>query len=237
MERVEEATFYHPKIKEWPEEERPREKMFKLGPAVLTDAELLALIIESGVRGITSLDLAKRLLVEYGSLRNLSVSGAVEWKRMKGIGPARSARMRAAFEIGRRIEIGSKEPRTRVQSPQDLVQRLQPQMRVLKHEVFQTALLDSANMLLRIETVSQGILNASVVHPREVFKPAVDYLAAAIILVHNHPSGDARPSSEDRDVTSQMMKAGNVMGIPVLDHLIIAANDYYSFAQEGLLKS
>jgi DNA repair protein RadC len=236
MEKVREPAFYHSKIKAWPESERPREKLSRYGPAVLTDAELLALLIESGTRGITALDLARRLLVQYGSLKRLSISGGMEWQRMKGIGSARSARLRAAFEIGRRIETDVREVRTRIHSPEDLVRRLQPRMRALKHEVFQTALLDSANSLIRIETVSRGILNASVVHPREVFKPAVDHLAAAVILVHNHPSGDTRPSGEDRTVTTQMVKAGVVMGIPILDHLIIAASGYFSFAQEGLLK-
>ena len=210
--------------------------MIRLGPSILTDAELLALIIESGTQGVTALDLAKRLLVEYGSLKQLSMGGAAEWTRFKGIGVARSARMRAAFEIGRRIEMDDGIVRPRIQSPEALVRRLQPEMRALKHEVFRTALLDSGNVLMHVETISKGILNASLVHPREVFKVAVDHLAAAVILIHNHPSGDARPSSEDRSVTSQMVKAGVVMGIPVLDHLIITETDYYSFAQEGLLK-
>jgi DNA repair protein RadC len=234
--KVKETSFYHTKIKEWPEEERPREKLLALGPQALTDAELLALVIESGTGGITALDLAKRLLVEHECLSELASKGVAELTRMKGIGPARGARVLAALEVGRRIESGKKRTRVKVNSPEDAVAYIQPSIRGLKKEVFKAILLDSGNKIIRDVTVSQGTLNASIVHPREVFKAAVDYLAAGVILVHNHPSGEAAPSMEDRKVTAQFVKAGEVMGIPILDHIILAGNVYFSFAKEGLLK-
>lgn len=236
IDKVKETSFYHTKIKEWPEEERPREKLLALGPQALTDAELLALVIESGTGGITALDLAKRLLVEHESLSELASKGVAELARMKGIGPARGARFLAALEVGRRIDSGKKKARVKVNSPEDVVGYILPSVRGLKKEVFKAILLDSGNKIIRDVTVSQGTLNASIVHPREVFKPAVDYLAAGVILVHNHPSGEAAPSVEDRKVTTQFLKASEVMGIPVLDHIILAGNAYFSFAKEGLLK-
>lgn len=236
VEKVKETSFYHTRIKEWPEEERPREKLLKLGPQVLSDAELLALLIESGTDGITAVDLAKRLLVEHKNLKVLASKAVVEFTRMKGIGPARGARLLAAFEVGRRIEMNSEEKGVKLSSPDCVARFYLPEFRGLKREIFKAVLLDSGNKIIRDVTISQGTLNASVVHPREVFKAAVDYLAAGILLLHNHPSGEASPSEEDRKITSQLMKASEVMGIPVLDHIILAGGRYFSFAKEGLLK-
>jgi DNA repair protein RadC len=236
VKKVKETSFYHTRIKEWPEEERPREKLLKLGPQVLSDAELLALLIESGTDGITAVDLAKRLLVEHKNLKVLASKGVVEFTRMKGIGPARGARLLAAFEVGRRIEMNSEEKEVKLNSPDCVARLYLPEFRGLKKEIFKAVLLDSGNKIIRDVTISQGTLNASVVHPREVFKAAVDYLAAGILLLHNHPSGEASPSKEDRNITSQLMKASEVMGIPILDHIILAGDRYFSFAKEGLLK-
>jgi len=236
VEKVKETSFYHTRIKEWPEDERPREKLLKLGPQFLSDAELLALLIGSGTNGITAVDLAKRLLVEHKTLATLASKEVVELIRMKGIGPASGARILAAFEIGRRIEIGQGKKKIKINSPDDVVKFYLPMLRGLKKEIFKVILLDSGNKIIRDVTISQGTLNASLVHPREVFKAAIDYLAAGIILLHNHPSGESAPSMEDRKITSQLIKAGEVMGIPVLDHIIIAENNYFSFGKEGLLK-
>lgn len=235
-DRVEEAAFYHTKIKEWPEEERPREKLLAAGPQSLSDAELLALLIESGTGGVTALDVARRLLVENQHLAGLAEKGAAELVRMKGIGPARSARILAAFELGRRIEGGIPRKRVKVESPEEVVRTMRPGFRGLRNEVFKALLLDSGNKIIRDVVISRGTLNASVVHPREVFKTAVDHLAAGIILLHNHPSGEAVPSAEDRKVTEQMMRAGTLMGIPVLDHIIVTEDRFFSFARAGFLK-
>ena len=234
--KAQEASYYHTKIKEWPEEERPREKLLNFGPQHLSDAELLALLIESGTGGITAVDLAKRLLVEHEDLAELSSIGIVELSRMKGIGPARSARILAAFELGRRVEGGKGREGVRMTSPAEVAKFFSPEFRGLKKEIFKTVLLDSGNRIIRNVTVSQGTLNMSVVHPREVFKSAVDHLAAGIILLHNDPSGEPEPSQMDRQITRQLTEAGEVMGIPVVDHIILADNRYFSFAKEGLLK-
>ncbi len=235
-DKIKEAAFYHTKIKEWPEAERPREKLLTVGATSLSDAELLALLIESGTGGITALDLAKRLLVEHKRLSGLAAIGAAELGQFKGIGPARSARILAAIEIGRRI-LGEREDKApKIDSPDQLASMFLPRFRGAKKEVFKVVLLDGANRIIRDVTISEGTLNASLVHPREVFKEAVDKRAASVILMHNHPSGEAYPSEEDRRVTNQMVQAGEVLGIPVLDHLVLGETTHFSFTKEGLIK-
>ncbi len=233
---MKETSFYHTRIKEWPEDERPREKLLKLGPQALSNGELLALLIGSGTNGVTAVDLAKTLLVEHQNIKDLASKGIAELTRMKGIGPACGARILAAFEIGKRIEAGGDGKEVKIHSPEDIVQFARPEFRGVKKEIFRIILLNSGHKMIHTATISQGTLNASVVHPREVFKAAVDYLAAGIILLHNHPSGEPLPSQEDRKVTAQLVKAGELIGIPVLDHIIIAEHHYFSFAREGLLK-
>ena len=235
-EKVKDVAIYHSRIKDWPEDERPREKLIKFGPRYLSDSELLALLIGSGSSGITAVDMAKKLLKDKQNLMNLAASGIVELTRMKGIGSARGARILAAIELGRRIEKGSDEDRIRVKSPEEVVKHQLPEFRGLKKELFKVILLDSGNRIIRDVTITQGTLNASIVHPREVFKAAVDYLAAGIIIIHNHPSGEPIPSKEDRQVTLQLVQSGQIMGIPVLDHIIIAGSRFFSFSKEGLLK-
>lgn len=237
MDRVKEPAEYHLKIKDWPEDERPREKLLKHGSRSLSDAELLALLIGSGTGGATAVDVAKALLTKQGGLGVLGSRNVLEFSRMKGIGPARGAKLVAAFEIGRRAASGGSTKGARIQSPEDIVRLFGPVFRDLKSEMFKVILLDSANRILGDDLVTQGILNASLVHPREVFKCAVDRVAAGIVVMHNHPSGEPAPSSEDRAITAKLVGAGQVLGIPVLDHVILAGEGYFSFAQEGLLKS
>lgn len=232
---VSDVAYYHTKIKEWPEQERPREKLLQSGAQALSDAELLALFIGSGTGGVTAVDVAKRLLIEYQNLGALASVGAAELGRMKGIGPARAARILAAFELGRRVQGRVCESRPRIKTPSDVAERYAPQLRDLKRETFRVLLLDSGNRIIRDMIVSEGTLNASLVHAREVFKPAIDYLAAGVILLHNHPSGQARPSQEDREITRQLVQSGRIMGIPVMDHIIIAGEGYYSFAESRLI--
>ena len=235
VEKNRENQGYHPRIKDWPTEERPREKLYKHGPEVLSEAELLAILIGSGSDGITALDVAKRLLMDHQNLDTLSRSNFSELTRLKNIGFATAARLMATFEIGKRIEIGKSHLTTKILSPSDLVHYFQPAMRALKKEVFKVVLLDSGNRIIKDVNVTQGTLNASLVHPREVFKSAIDFLAAGIVLVHNHPSGDPFPSVQDKEITQQLVQTGKVMGIPVLDHLIIADSEYFSFANHGMI--
>ncbi len=234
--KIREQAFYHTSIRDWPESERPREKLIRWGPQVLSDAELLALLIGSGTGGINALDLGKRLLVEYKHLSVLATKNLSEFTRFKGIGAARAARLFAAFELARRMDTDVVSKGIKIRSPEDVVKYLIPRLRGLKVEIFRILMLDSGNKVIGEKVISQGTLNASLVHPREVFKAAIDILAAGIILVHNHPSGEARPSMEDREMTGQLVQAGKVMGIPVLDHLIVTDYEHFSFLKAGLIK-
>jgi DNA repair protein RadC len=231
-QKVKQTAFYHTKIKDWPEDERPREKLLKSGPESLSDAELLAVLIGSGTRAVTAVDLAKRLLVEHRSLSMMAAKGVRELCRMKGIGSARGARILAAFEIGRRAATAP-DTAVIVRSAEDIAALMMPRFRDVPRETFLAVLLDGANRVIQTVEISRGILNASLVHPREVFKEAVDHRAAAVIVVHNHPSGDPQPSTADENVTHQLVEAGKVLGIPVLDHLIIGRDRFYSFSKEG----
>lgn len=226
------SVHYHLRIKEWPEQERPREKMFSLGPRFLSDAELLAILIGSGTKNATALDIAKKMLVDYNGLTNVASKNTREITRLKGVGNARGARLLAAFEIGRRIE-SKTNYRQKFSCAKDVVQYYLPTLRHLKYEVFRAMLLDNGNKLIKDVEITKGTLNASLVHPREVFKEAIDHLAAGVIVIHNHPSGNINPSKEDIDVSYQLKKAGEIVGIPVIDHLIVAGDAYFSFADQG----
>ena len=228
-------SSYRTRIKEWPAEERPREKMLRFGSSSLSDAELLALLIGSGTGGATAVDIAKHFLVKHRHLNAVAGQTVHELARLKGIGPARASRIAAAFEIGRRVEAGGDYEGRKIRAPEDLVRYYGPRFRDLKQEIFSVVLLDSGQHILRDVQISSGTLNASLVHPREVFKPAIDHVAAGIVLIHNHPSGVASPSDEDRRITMQIKQAGDIVDIPVLDHIILAKNRFYSFAKEGLL--
>ena len=234
-EKVKELSYYHTRIKDWPESERPREKLMRRGVDALTDAELLAILIGSGTGKITAVDLAKRLLIEHKTLRGLAGKSVADLKKFKGIGSARAVSLVSAFELGRRLHSREDEKLDVVRSPQDVAARFIPKLRDLKKEVFLLLLLNSANGVIKEVIISEGNLNASVVHPREVFKAAIDELAAGVILVHNHPSGNRNPSREDIALTKQIVEAGKVVGIPVHDHIIVAGGVFTSFAEEGLI--
>ena len=224
-------------ISKWPAADRPRERMEDQGAAALSDSELIALLIGSGTRGATAVDLAQKLLVRFGGLPALAVAEFPELIRTRGIGAASSARLLAAFEMGRRVAAGSGTDPVIISAPRDVLAVYGPSLAALKTEVFQILLMNNGNQVIRRETLTKGTLNASIIHPREVFKSAVDYRSAGVILIHNHPSGNIRPSPEDRRVTRQLIKAGEIMGIPIIDHIIVAGNSYYSFAEEGGLNS
>lgn len=232
---VSELLHYHHRIKDWPEGERPREKLLNHGPETLSDAELLAILIGSGIGKTTALDLGKNLLIEHRSLRGLARTSPSDLRKVRGIGRARSVELVAAFELARRLQAEREERLATLRSPEDVASLFVPKLRDLKREVFYVILLNSANGLLKEVKISEGHLNASVVHPREVFKAAVDELAASVILVHNHPSGNPEPSAEDINVTKQIVEAGRVMSIEVLDHIIVAGNGFLSMAERGFV--
>lgn len=234
-DKIKEAGLYHSRIKDWPESERPREKVERHGASSLTDSELLAILIRAGTGTITAVDLAKSLLVKYGNLQELSSRSIGEFKRFKGIGSTKAVTLVAAFELGRRLAAETRPEKIRVNSPKSIAERYIPILESVKQEEFRVILLDTANNILGEQLVSKGSLNASIVHPREVFKKAITDSAAGLIVLHNHPSGNPEPSEEDKKVTSNLVKAGSIIGIEIVDHIIIAGLQYFSFAEHDLL--
>jgi DNA repair protein RadC len=232
-------------IKNWPEGERPREKLLQLGAQALSPAELLALIIGSGdaASGRSALDLGRELLVQFKSLRSLADASCAELQRVKGVGPAKSTCLKAALDLARRVGEADRvlESPTRFTSACQLIQHLNLkfEFRDRHREYFMALLLDGKNRIITRAQISEGSLNQSIVHPREVFNVAVRESAAAMILLHNHPTGDPAPSPEDLEVTRRLCEAGQLMGIKVLDHIIIGEGEdeqaYYSFADHGQL--
>jgi DNA repair protein RadC len=226
-----------PRIKEWPEDERPREKLLQRGPEALSEAELLALVLRTGDASSRSsaLDHARLLLQRFGSLRRLGTATISELCAIKGIGPAKAAELLAVFELARRFGRTPLRPGSRYSSPQEVFDHFHERLCDHRRERFIALLLDSKNRLLREVGISEGSLTASIVHPREVFAPVVRESAAAVLFVHNHPSGDPTPSSEDLEITRRLKEAGDLMGVRVLDHVIIGNENFVSLADRGLL--
>ena len=225
-------------IKNWPKEERPRERLRERGPEALSDAELLAILLVSGASntGLTALDCSRMLLQEHLNLRNLSRASSAELCRTPGVGPVKASRILAALEIGRRVVSQKRRMGTVFQISQDVFDSYSLKFRDARQEVFTVILLDSKNRYLGEETVALGSLNQSIVHPREVFRPAIQRAAASVILVHNHPSGDPGPSDEDVRVTQRLVEAGKLIGIRVLDHIIVGEGRYFSFFDQRRLE-
>lgn len=225
-------------IKDIPQEERPRERLLRYGAQVLSDAELLAVLIRTGTRSESALVLAQRILKGDGGKNGLTyvIDATVEeLSKIKGIGTAKAVQIKAAVELGRRISSYSGRQQVTITSPLDVKDLLMEEMRFLEKEHFKAILLNTKNHVISIEDISIGSLNSSIVHPREVFKPAIKRSSASVILVHNHPSGDPTPSREDIEVTSRLVNAGNVLGIAVLDHVIIGNNSILSLKEQGLM--
>ncbi|MCW8860576.1 MAG: DNA repair protein RadC [Deltaproteobacteria bacterium] len=225
------------RIKDWPADERPREKLLASGADKLTDAELLALIIRTGDSSSQSsaVDLARGLLSRFGSLRQLAAASISELCQQPGIGPAKAAEIQALFQIARRFGDNRLQPGQPYRSSQDAFLHFHERLCDYRKEVFLALLLDSKNRLIREVQISEGSLNASIVHPREVFAPVLKESAAAILFIHNHPSGDPTPSREDIDITKRLKNVGDIMGVRVLDHIIIGNGDYVSLADRGMM--
>jgi DNA repair protein RadC len=218
------------------EADRPRERLWSLGPAALTTAELVAILLGTGGAGSDVLEVAGRLLdVADGSLRRLARRPGAELLQANGVGPTKAARLLAAFELGARLAREERPPVLRIREPEDVARLFQSRLRDLQVEEFHLLALDSQSQVLREVLVTRGLLNSSLVHPREVFRAAIAEAAAGIIVVHNHPSGDPSPSAEDRAVTQQLAAAGRLLDLPLYDHLIIAGDRFVSFATAGLL--
>ncbi len=227
------------KIKDLPLDERPYEKLEKYGPDVLSNAELLAIIIRCGNRNETSVSLAQRLLMqdEEGRgpayLHNLSLE---QLRKLKGIGRVKAIQIKALMEFSKRVaSTFSNNGKIVIRCSSDVSRLLMEEMRHLKKEVFKTILVNTKNQLIKLVNVSIGSLSASIVHPREVFSEAVKAGASSVIFVHNHPSGDPEPSMEDIETTRKLVDAGNILGIKVLDHIIIGDGIYTSLKEKGLI--
>jgi DNA repair protein RadC len=222
-------------ISDWPEAERPRERLYHKGEEALADAELIAIQLGSGARGRSAVDVARELLAEYGSLGELASRDVAELARVRGVGRAKAVRLVAAFELTRRLRSRVLAARTSLGSPDEVYAAFGSLMEGLKKEVFRVALLDAQNRLLRDLVVSEGTLSASLVHPREVFKPAIVESAAAVILLHNHPSGDPTPSQEDLRLTRQLVDCARLLDLRVHDHVIIGQGRFVSLARQGAI--
>lgn len=220
-------------IKELPEETRPRERLLKLGVDALHERELIAVLLRTGSGKDNALELADRLLQYAEGTQGLRDISLQELTSLHGIGPGKAASLLAGMELGRRVhEVVGKEAIS-VADPQTVADHFSGGLRNLKKEEFWILLVDVKCKMIHKQQISVGTINQTIIHPREVFEPAVRRFARGIILVHNHPSGDPYPSKEDRQVTRRLMEAGNIMGIDVLDHIIIGRHDFYSLRQNG----
>jgi len=224
-------------IPSWPAAERPREKLLRHGAESLSDAEVLAIILVSGhgVSGHTALDLARHLLSTLGSLNKLAEAGIGVLTQFEGIGPTKAIKLKASFELARRTNTALPVPGTGYGSSSDIFHEYHPQLRNLRHEVFIAVLLDIRNRPIKALTIAKGSLTEAIVHPREVFLPAIQESAASLIFVHNHPSGDPTPSQADLELTRRLCATATVIGMHVLDHLVIGAETYFSFLDQGLI--
>ncbi|HZX21077.1 MAG TPA: DNA repair protein RadC [Clostridia bacterium] len=223
-------------IKNMPTSERPREKMLTCGCQGLSNAELLAIILSAGTREKTAIDLARGILnMSNEGLRSLTNCTIEELMQIKGVGLAKASQVLAAVELGKRIALTTNVNNYKIQGPEDVGNLLMEEMRYLNKEIFNIILLNTKNNVIAIENISVGSLNASIVHPREVFNIAIRRSSSAIILAHNHPSGDPKPSTEDINITKRLMEAGSIVGINVLDHIIIGDGIYFSMKEKEII--
>jgi DNA repair protein RadC len=223
------------RIRDWPQAERPREKLLARGAESLSEAELLALLLRQGTRGVTAVDLARELLVEFGSLRQLLTADAGRLCGHRGVGPARYAELRAALELARRHHLETLRSGVAIESPRSTRLFLQAQLRDRPYEVFCCLFLDNRHRLIAFAELFRGTIDGASVHPREVVRDALARNAAAVILAHNHPSGNAEPSQADELITARLRDALALVDIRVLDHVVVGDGCCVSFAERGLL--
>ena len=224
-------------IKEWPKEDRPREKLLERGANALSDTELLAIILRTGnaSTGESAIDHARLLLRHFNGLKGLDDASSGEIGTVKGIGPAKIAQIKACLEIAKRFGNRKWEAGQPLRSSEDVFRHFRDNLEKEKRELFYVVLLNNKNRKMREVKVSEGSLTASLVHPREVYNPVIRESAAAVIFVHNHPSGDPAPSQEDIEITRRLKEVGEVMGVRVLDHVVIGHDRYFSFSDRGML--
>jgi DNA repair protein RadC len=231
-----EGKVYSTSMRHWPADDRPREKLVRYGEGKLTDSELLAILIRTGIKGINALTLAQQLMMKFKTFREMSHSDPAQWKEFKGLGQAKIAQIRSALEIGRRFRENEQRAQTvKVKSARDVADILMPQMRDLKIEIFKVVYLNGQNAIISIDESARGSVNFAAPIIREILQKGLQVFASAIIGVHNHPSGEVVPSSEDRRFTRKLAESGDLLQIKLIDHIIIGDNRFFSFADEGLL--
>lgn len=222
-------------IKDFPKEERPRERFIQMGAESLTNQELIAILIQTGSKDESALAVANRLLHHFNGLRTLKDATLDELKAIKGIGTAKGLQLLAALELGGRVTRLAFKDRYAIRSPEDAAKYLMDEMRFLSQEHFICLYLNTKNIVMHKQTIFIGSLNASIVHPREVYKEAIKRSAASVICLHNHPSGDPSPSREDVEVTKRLAESGKIIGIDLLDHIIIGENKFVSLKEKGYI--
>ncbi|THF83796.1 RadC family protein [Cohnella fermenti] len=222
-------------IRELPEDQRPRERMMRQGSESLSHAELLAILLRTGTRSESAVHLAQRILADCGGLRRFAEKSWDELTHLRGIGPAKALQLQASIELGRRVARSRLPEMPRITKPQDAAELLMEELRHYREEHFICLFLNTKNQVVGRQTLSIGSLNASVVHPREVFRAAIRRSSASILCAHNHPSGDPSPSPEDIQITKRLAEAGQLLGIELLDHLVIGDNRYISLKESGCL--
>ena len=223
-------------IKSWAEEDRPREKMMLSGRSALSDAELLAILIGSGNREETAVDLSRRILTFYqNNLNELARAGLNDLLKFKGIGESKAVHILAAMELGRRRNFSAESKKEKISCSRDLFEYIRARFADLQHEEFRVIYLNRGNLVVKEELISKGGISGTVVDARLVFRSALDCLASSVVLCHNHPSGNLRPSDADISLTKKLREGGKMLEVQVLDHLILAGNSYFSFADEGLM--
>jgi DNA repair protein RadC len=228
-----------PKIRELPEQERPREKLSSLGAGALSDSELIAILLRTGIPGTNAVELGRQLIQRFGSLSELARAGVPELRKVKGLGLAKAVQLAAAFGLATRLARES-IARTPLDRPQLIYELLGAEMRQLGKESLRVVLLDTKLRLLRVEEISLGSLNECIAHPRDILRPAVTHNAFAFVLVHNHPSGDPAPSDADRRLTVRIAEAGKLLNVSFFDHIILGApaagrQPYFSFREAGVI--
>jgi DNA repair protein RadC len=225
-------------IKRWPEDERPRERLLKFGADELSTAHLIAIILRTGSREKSALELARELLMQFKSVKEIEGASLAEFSTFKGIGSAKVAQLKAAFELGRRLissEAEGDKDRPSFRNSRDVFEYYRPRFYGLKKERFLCAMLDTRNRVFKETVVSDGTLTSSLVHPREVFRSAIKEASASVLFVHNHPSGDPAPSRDDIAITERLVETGKIIGIEVLDHIIISDSGYLSLLEKGYI--
>jgi DNA repair protein RadC len=222
-------------VRDLPRPERPRERLQRFGPEALSAQELLALVIGRGIPKKSVMSIAQELLVRFGNVRAISQATIEELSQIKGIGLAKAAQIKACFELGKREELEPELKNFDIKNPESVVKAIRASIKDKAKEHFKLILLNPRNKIIGISTISIGTLNASLVHPREVFKDAIMHNAASVVLAHNHPSGDPEPSEDDIKITKKLVESGKILSIDVIDHIVVGKNSFLSFKERGLI--